>query len=95
MKYHYTKHLYVADEVLESIKQDVTNSCKPTRCIDPVMKYCQECKYGYVHYPEWVETYEDTIGCVFETGCIYHLENTEPTEEEIKEFDEWWKRRHD
>ena len=65
---------------------------KPTRCIDPVMKYCQGCKYGYVHYPEWVETYEDTQGCCFESGCNYGLENTEPTAEEIKEFEKHCKK---
>lgn len=31
---------------------------KPTRCIDPVMKYCQGCQYGHCIYPEWVETSE-------------------------------------
>ena len=61
---------------------------KPTRCIDPIMKLCQECKYGWVSYPDWVETYEDTFGCCFESGCLYGLENTEPTKEELKEFDE-------
>ena len=30
-------------------------SKKPTRCIDPCVKFCQECKFGWVHYPEWVE----------------------------------------
>lgn len=59
----------------------------PTRCIDPVIKYCQECEYGLIVYPEWVETYEDTFDCVFETVCIYHLEDTEPTEEELLEFE--------
>ena len=62
---------------------------KPTRCIDPVIKYCQGCKYGCVKYPDWVETYEDLDGCIFESGCIYGLEDTRPTEEELKEFDEW------
>ena len=62
---------------------------KPTRCINPVIKYCQECQYGWVHYPDWVETYEDTFGCTFESGCMYGLENTEPTEEELKEFRKW------
>ena len=61
---------------------------KPTRCIDPVIKYCQGCQYGWVKYPDWVETYEDLDGCCFESGCIYGFENTEPTEEELKEFDE-------
>ena len=64
---------------------------KPTRCIDPVMKFCQECKYGWVHYPDWVETYEDIFGCCFESGCMYGLENTEPTEEELEEFDDMMK----
>ena len=49
---------------------------KPTRCIDPCVKY-----------PEWVECYEDTFYCVFESGCIYNLEDTVPTEEEEKEFE--------
>ena len=29
---------------------------KPKRCIDPVMKYCQGCRYGWIKYPDWVET---------------------------------------
>lgn len=32
---------------------------KPKRCIDPVMKFCQECRFGWVKYPDWVETYDD------------------------------------
>lgn len=64
---------------------------KPTRCIDPVIKYCQECQYGWTKYPDWVETSEDLNGCSFESGCIYDLEHTEPTEEELKKFDKWMK----
>ena len=59
----------------------------PDRCIDPVIKYCQGCKYGYVDYPSYVETYEDLDGCCFDFGCIYGLENTQPSKEEIEEFD--------
>ena len=62
---------------------------KPTRCIDPVMKYCQECRWGYVHYPEWVETKEDLAGCTFESGCTLGFENDKPTEQELKEFEAW------
>ena len=62
---------------------------KPDRCIDPVIKFCQECKYGFVRYPAWVETYEDTFDCTFESGCIYGLEDTEPTDEEVEEFERW------
>ena len=36
---------------------------KPKRCIDPVMKYCQGCEYGYIIYPEDVETARDLEGC--------------------------------
>lgn len=25
---------------------------KPKRCIDPVMKFCQECRFGWVKYPD-------------------------------------------
>ena len=60
----------------------------PTRCVDPVIKYCQGYKYGWVEYPSWVETREDLDGCCFESGCIFGLENTQPTEEELKEFEE-------
>ena len=64
---------------------------KPTRCIDPVIKYCQGCQYGWVKYPDWVEKYKDLDGCCFESRCIYGLEHTDPTEEELKEFDKWMK----
>ena len=60
----------------------------PTRCIDPIIQYCQGCIYGYVEYPSWVETHEDLEGCCFDSGCMYGLENTQPTEEEVKEFKE-------
>lgn len=62
--------------------------CRPDRCIDPVMKYCQECKYGYAIYPEWIESVEDLNGCTFDSGCIYGLEDTIPTEEELEKVNE-------
>lgn len=65
---------------------------RPTRCIDPVIKFCQECKYGWVKYPDWVETKEDTYDCHFESGCLWGLEDDQPTEEELKEFDDWYNR---
>ena len=67
---------------------------KPTRCIDPVVKYCQECPLGWVKYPDWVETLEDLRGCTFESGCRYGFENDEPTEEELREFNERWENAH-
>lgn len=60
---------------------------KPIRCIDPVIKYCQGCKYGWIEYPSWVETAEDLAGCCFDYGCIYGLEDTIPTPEEEAEFE--------
>lgn len=70
---------------------------KPIRCIDPVVKYCQGCRYGWIKYPDWVETSEDLYGCSFESGCIFGFDKgrpeDEPTEEELKEFDEWCERR--
>lgn len=69
------------------------NEPKPTRCVDPVIKYCQGCRCGYVIYPAWIETAEDLEGCSFETTCIYGFDQgrpeDEPTEEELKEFDRW------
>ena len=65
---------------------------RPTRCIDPVMKYCQMCKYGLVIYPEGT-TKEDVLygGACFDTQCIYDLEDTVPTRKEIREFNKQWK----
>ena len=80
--------IYTKEELINKYSMESSYTDKPTRCIDPVMKFCQECRYGWVHYPEWVETYEDTFDCTFESGCMYGLEDTEPTEEELKEFDE-------
>ncbi len=64
----------------------------PTHCIDPVIKFCQECRYGYCTYPEWIETREDLEGCTFDSGCTLGFDKgrpeDEPTEEELKEFDE-------
>ena len=68
---------------------------KLKRCIDPVMKYCQGCEYGYIIYSEDVETVRDLEGCFFEEGCIFGLEDTEPTEQELKEFEEWCHRNID
>lgn len=64
---------------------------KPTRCIDPVLKFCQDCEYGVCIYAEDEISIE---GASFETHCIYGLEDTEPTEEEIKEFDDWVNEQH-
>lgn len=62
---------------------------KPTRCIDPILKSCEDCPYGWVRYPDWVETYEDIHFCTFESGCIYGFENDEPTAQELKDFNDF------
>lgn len=63
---------------------------KPTRCISPVIKYCQGCKYGWMSYPDWVESRKDIDGCCFDSVCIYGLEDTQPTDEELEDFYRWW-----
>ena len=67
---------------------------KSTSCIDPIIKYCQGCQYNWIKYPDWVETFEDLDGYSFKSGCIYGLESTESTEEELKEFDKWMKKNY-
>ena len=67
---------------------------KPTSCIDPIIKNCQGCQYDWIKYPDWVETFEDLDGYSFKSGCIYGLESTESTEEELKEFDKWMKKNY-
>lgn len=65
----------------------------PTRCVDPVMKRCQECTWGYCEYGDDVECYADLADCSFESGCTLGFDKgrpeDEPTEEELKEFEEW------
>lgn len=66
------------------------DNCKPTRCIDPIIKFCQECQYGWVHFPDWVETKEDLSNYNIEMGCTLGFDKgrpeDEPTEEELNEF---------
>ena len=66
---------------------------KPARCIDPVMKYCQGCEWGHIVYPDWVESYNDVQGCCFDTFCTLGFDKgrpeDEPTEEELKKFEDW------
>lgn len=54
----------------------------PTRCIDPVMKCCQDCAWGYREY---------LAGCCFESGCTLGFDEgrpeDEPTDEELQEFE--------
>lgn len=61
---------------------------RPTRCIDPCMKYCQGCKYGVVEYYD-VDCYADLDGASFDEYCMWGLEDTIPTQEEIEEFERW------
>lgn len=71
----------------------------PTRCIDPVMKCCQECTWGYCEYGDDVECPADLAGCYFESGCTLGFDKGRPedvpTDEELqefeKEFESHWK----
>lgn len=62
----------------------------PQRCIDPIIKFCQECPYGVNVYPDWIETREDLEFCCFETYCILEYDKgrpeDEPTEQEFAQF---------
>lgn len=33
----------------------------PTRCVDPIIQYCQGCRYGYIDCPLYVETKDGGI----------------------------------
>lgn len=67
----------------------------PTRCTDPILMRCQNCKYGLVQYPDWVETREDIDGCCYDVSCVYGLEDTRPTAEEWAEFNKWWEAQYE
>ncbi|MEF9984541.1 MAG: hypothetical protein RR806_05095 [Oscillospiraceae bacterium] len=66
------------------------NKDKPTRCISPIIKFCQDCPLGWVSYPEWVETRDDLAFCNIESGCILGYDKgrieDEPTEKELQDF---------
>lgn len=70
----------------------------PTRCIDPVLKFCQGCIWGYCHYGDDVECSSDLADCSFEIGCTLGFDQgrpeDEPTEDEIKHFDDLWDKNH-
>ena len=70
----------------------------PTRCIDPVMKCCQDCTWGYREYGDDVECSADIAGCCFESGCTLGFDQgrpeDEPTDEELQKFDEWMKNQY-
>ncbi len=65
----------------------------PTRCIDPVIKFCQDCPWGHNIYPSWVETRKDLKDCTFETVCTLGFDKgrpeDEPTEDELEEIRKW------
>lgn len=67
----------------------------PSRCIDPVMKYCLGCPYGHNIYPSWVENYEDLCDCCFDTICSLGYDKgrpeDEPTDKELREFEKFLK----
>ena len=56
-------------EMMSSLETIKNNEDLPKRCVDPVMKYCQECPYGSVSYGDDVESYSDIAGSYFETHC--------------------------
>lgn len=63
----------------------------PTRCIDPVMKCCQDCIWGYCRYGDDIEYYADLADCSVESGCTLGFDQgrseDEPTDEELQEFE--------
>lgn len=65
----------------------------PTRCVDSIFKDCASCPWGWIRYPDGVDSYEDTLGCCFDSGCTLgydkgRLEDL-PTKEELKAFQDW------
>ena len=48
-------------------------------CIMPEMPYCPDCPHGLILYPEWVETYEDTLDFSCEWICLLK-ESEKPNE---------------
>lgn len=59
---------------------------KPTRCIDPVVKHCQGCEWGYcdyhVDYPQYFDVF-----CIL--GFDQGRPEDEPTQEELDEYKKW------
>lgn len=63
---------------------------KPTRCIDPVLKRCDECEWGCVCEAEYVEIngrlHWSSIGFECILGYNKGRPEDEPTEKELEEF---------
>lgn len=66
---------------------------KPLRCVDPVMKYCPACPYAILHLGDDFDKFLD-VG-FFYSCCMYGFDKgrpeDEPTEEELKEYENWCK----
>lgn len=67
----YTNHIiwgwHISNLVIYDKPKEITEFYKP--CTDKY-EYCQQCKYGFIQYPSWVETSDDLNGCSFETTCL-------------------------
>ena len=61
------------------------SNTKPTSCIDPDVKFCQECLWGWCKYPDWVETREDLAGCTFESGCTLGFDRVRSEDESTED----------
>lgn len=53
------------------------DNTKQIQCIDPEMKFCQECKYEHCICSNDIETSEDLDLCCFDTSCMYDFDKGE------------------
>lgn len=53
---------------------ELADNKKQFQCVDPEIKFCQECGYeGYV-YQKDIETSRDLEECCFDTFCMYDFD---------------------
>lgn len=69
-------HVPIVDDFYKYLVELADNK-KQVQCIDPEMKFCQECEYGGCVYPDDVETSRDLEGCCFDTFCMYDFDKAE------------------
>ncbi|NDO19949.1 hypothetical protein FMM68_09805 [Lachnospiraceae bacterium MD329] len=58
---------HISDLVIYDKPKELSEFYKS--CVDKYC-YCEGCQYGYIKYPEWVETAENLEGISYDTYCL-------------------------
>ena len=82
---HEFSHISIVDDFYKYLVELADNK-KQVQCLDPEMKFCQECEYGGCVYQDDVETSSDLYECCFYTACMYGFDKVEEQHGKQKQF---------